>query len=191
MPARNSDGTIRNARTAKRLTDKSVRARWIEAEVLRLKRFGLSFTAIAHQITQIGRGLAQPMSVSEGVKFPPNFSIGHTMVHKAYHRAINREPNLEAAELRRLDSDRCEDYLLSLQPGIRKGEPRAVEVAIRVLDHKAKLNGYVTTARMELTGKDGGTLIPVDAFSALLEQADLEDEMIARQTHAIDSGTSK
>jgi hypothetical protein len=31
---------------------------------------------------------------------------------------------------------------MHLQQGIRKGNTRAVEVAIKVLDHKAKINGY-------------------------------------------------
>jgi hypothetical protein len=37
---------------------------------------------------------------------------------------------------------RCEEMIMHLQQGIRKGNARAVEVAVKVLDHKAKINGY-------------------------------------------------
>ena len=60
MPARNSDGTIRNGRAPAKLTMRSVVARWVEAETIRRKQMGLSWDMIAEQITQVGRGLAQP-----------------------------------------------------------------------------------------------------------------------------------
>jgi len=37
------------------------RARWVEAEVIHLKRMALSFDAIAEQITRVGRGQAQQL----------------------------------------------------------------------------------------------------------------------------------
>ncbi len=39
---------------------------------------------------------------------------------------------------------RCEEMYLKLQSGISKGDPRHVDAAVRVLAHKAKLNGYAT-----------------------------------------------
>ena len=69
MPARNSDGTIRNPQAPKKLTSRTVRGRWVEAEVIARKRRGISFEAIAEQITQIGRGQLQPFVVLQGVEF--------------------------------------------------------------------------------------------------------------------------
>ena len=40
---------------------------------------------------------------------------------------------------------------MSLQPAIRKGEPPAVAVGVKVLSHKAKLNGYAAPQKHELT----------------------------------------
>jgi hypothetical protein len=35
---------------------------------------------------------------------------------------------------------------LKLQPGISNGDPRHIDTAVRVLTHKAKLNGYAVEA---------------------------------------------
>lgn len=174
MPARNSDGTIRNARSPKKLTERSVRARWVEAEVIRLKRFGLSFVAVAEHISQVGRGMAQAMiALPVGLTFPPNYHVGPTAVKRAYHRAVNREPNIEVEELRRLDNDRCEDYLVALQPAIRKGDVRAIAEARKLQEHRSKINGYAAPQQVQVTGKDGKPLL-IEALTALIDQADEE-----------------
>jgi len=47
-----------------------LRARWIEAVTIHLKKMGLSFDAISEQITRFGRGQAQSIvAIPEGVKF--------------------------------------------------------------------------------------------------------------------------
>ena len=47
----------------------------------------------------------------------------------ASERATERQ-RLEADEMRRLDTDRCEDMFLSLTPSIRQGDPQAVRAVI-------------------------------------------------------------
>jgi hypothetical protein len=42
---------------------------------------------------------------------------------------------------------RCEEMFMNLQPGVRKGDARAVEVSVKVLDHKAKINNYGSNGR--------------------------------------------
>ena len=74
-------------------------------------------------------------------KLRPN-RITWQACHKAFKKAIARQPALEVAEMRKLDTMRCEEMFMHLQQGIRKGNARAVEVAVKVLDHKAKINGY-------------------------------------------------
>jgi hypothetical protein len=59
MRKRNADGTFRSARKALRVSERIRIARWVEAQTLRLKRLGLSFDAIAEQITKVGRGEAR------------------------------------------------------------------------------------------------------------------------------------
>jgi hypothetical protein len=102
-----------------------------------------SFEAIAEQISRVGRGQAQAMvAIPDGVTFPLDYKITRQACHKAFRKAIAREPALELAELRKLDTMRCEEMLMNLQPGIRKGNARAIEVGVKVLDHEAKINNY-------------------------------------------------
>jgi hypothetical protein len=144
MPARNSDGTIRNARAPAKLTMRSVIARWVEAETIRRKQMGFSFHAIAEQITQVGRGEAQPLiPFTPSMAFPPDYIVSYRATAKAFSRAFARMPALEAEEMRRLDTERCEDIYRGLAPGIMRGDPPSGSVAIRALEHKARINGYI------------------------------------------------
>src|SRR5206468_2386382 len=81
---------------------------------------------------------------------------------------------IEAEELHKLDNARSEEMFLNLQPDIRKGNLRAIEVGIRVLDHSAKINGHAAPQRHELTGKDGKPLTLVQLLDAVGEIGDDE-----------------
>ncbi len=150
---RNSDGTLRRANRPQRLTNRSIIARWVEAETLHLKRLGMGYQAIADQIVGAAHGQRKAMvPVPAEAEFPRDYGISMQAVHRAFLRGIVRLPNAEAAALRKLDNERLEDMLLSLQPGIRRGDPRSVEVGVKVLTHKAEINGYKAPARVEMTG---------------------------------------
>jgi hypothetical protein len=171
---RQPDGTFRNARQAIALSPAIIRARWIEAEAIQLKRMGLSFDSIAQQITRVGRKQAQPIvELPEGVTFPADYAITKQACHKAFRKAIAREPSIVAEEFRKLDTARCEDMFLNLQPGIRKGNPRSVDAGVKVLRHTAQINGYAAPQRHELTGKDGQPLTLVQLLEAI---GDIDDE---------------
>lgn len=172
--ARNSDGTIRRTNAPRLLTNRSVLARWIEAETLHLKRLGMSYGSIADHIVAVARGQQQAMvAVPENASFSEEYSITTQAINRAFHRGIARLPNTEAEAYRKLDTERCEDMFLSLQPGIRKGDPRSVEVGVKVLAHKAEINGYTAPARIEMTGKQGGPL-EIETFRKLCEEAEGE-----------------
>jgi hypothetical protein len=174
MSKRQPDGTWRGNKQTTVVSESVLRSRWIELETIQLKRIGLSFDAIADQITRIGRRTAQAVtSVPEGVTFPPDFQISRQACHKAFRKAIAREPSLAAEEFRKLDSSRCEEMFLNLQPGIRKGNPRSVEAGVKVLRHSAQINGYGAPQRHELTGKDGSPLTLVQLLEAV---GPIEDE---------------
>jgi len=165
---RQPDGTWRNARQPAVMPPATLRARWLEAETIHLKLMGLSFDAIAEQITRVGRGQAQALTpMLAGVTFSPDYVVTKQACHKAFKRAIAREPAPEVEEFRKLDNARSEDLFLNLQPSIRKGNVRAVEVGIKVLDHTAKINGYAAPQRHELTGKDGKPLTLVQLLDAI------------------------
>jgi len=107
------------------ISEEISRARWIEAETIHLKRMGLSFDAISEQITRVGRGQAHPIvAMPEVLKFPPDYSISRQACHKAFRKAIAREPALAVDELRKLDNARSEEMYMNLQPAMRKGSAR-------------------------------------------------------------------
>jgi hypothetical protein len=150
---RSSDGTMRRANTPKVLTNRSIIARWVEGETLHLKRLGMSFQAIADHLVEVAHGRQKAMvAVPQDAQFPERYEISMQAVHRAFKRAIDRLPNAEAAELRKLDSERLEEMFLSLQPGIRQGDPRSVQAAVRVLAQNAEINGYKAPARVDITG---------------------------------------
>ncbi len=168
MRKRHPNGTWRGTRQAVVTSEAVLRARWVEAETIHLKRIGLSFDAIADQITRIGKRQAQAIvAIPDGVTFPPDFRISRQACHQAFKKVIAREPPLAAEEFRKLDSARCEEMFLNLQPGIRKGNPRSVEAGVKVLRHSAQINGYAAPQRHELTGKDGSPLTLVQLLEAV------------------------
>src|SRR5712671_1982433 len=176
---RNSDGTIRQTNKPGILTNRTIIARWVEAETLHLKQLGMSYQAIADHIMRVARGQQQAMvPIPEQASFAEDYHISVQAIHRAFKRGMARLPNAEAVELRKLDRERCEEMFLSLQPGMRKGDARSIEVAVRVLVHKADLNGYraaaklEVAARQEMTGKGGVTL---EMVRQLLDATDQED----------------
>ena len=81
------------------LTEVHLRARWVEASCIRLKRDGASFREIAKLLTAAGNGdctildrLPDPDFV-----FPPGYRISAKACHKAFRKAMCRLPNQEAA----------------------------------------------------------------------------------------------
>jgi hypothetical protein len=171
---RNSDGTVRRTDKPRLLTNRSIVARWVEAETLHLKRLGMSYGSIADHIVAVARSQQQAMvPIPEHASFSTEYIISAQAVHRAFQRGIARLPNTEAEAYRKLDTERCEDMFLSLQPGIRKGDPRSVEVGVKVLAHKAEINGYQAPARIEMTGKQGGPL-EIETFRKLCEEAEGE-----------------
>ncbi len=66
--------------------------------------------------------------------------------------AIERAPNAEAEQYRKLDTERCEAMFLSLQAKIHQGDTKAIEAGVRILVHLAKINGFLAPSKLEVTG---------------------------------------
>jgi hypothetical protein len=170
---RNSDGTIRRSNKSQRLTVRSLIARWIEAETLRLKGLGMSYEAIATHIVGVAQGRQKAMvDLPPGIEFPSDYRISVQAVHRAFQRAITRLPNAEAEAHRKLDTERCEGLYFALQAGIRKGDAKSIDVGVRVLEHKARINNYMAPSKLELAGKDGA--FPIRLFQQAVEALDDE-----------------
>jgi hypothetical protein len=112
------------------------------------------------------------VEVPPTVVFPPHYTISLQGVHRAFVRAITRLPNAEAEAHRKLDTERCGGMFFALQAGIRKGDPKSVDVGVRVLEHKARINSNMAPSKLELAGKDG--VIPIRLFQQAVEALDDE-----------------
>jgi hypothetical protein len=93
-------------------------------------------------------------TLPDGIVFPADYRISESAVYKAYHKAMDQEPEVNAEVYRKEDTARCEDMFMHLQRGISAGDPRSVDAGVRVLAHKAKLNGY--TVEPEQVNGAGG-----------------------------------
>src|SRR5271155_450330 len=81
---RNSDGTIRRTDRPRRLTNRSLIARWVEAETLHLKRLGMGLQAIAEHLIGVAQGQRKALvPVPEQVQFPEAYRISLQAVHLA------------------------------------------------------------------------------------------------------------
>jgi hypothetical protein len=186
---------MRRANRPKVLTNRSIIARWVEAETLHLKRLGMGYQAIADHIVEVAQGRQKAMApVPQDAQFPKGYHISLQAVHRAFRRAIVRLPNAEAAELRKLDSERLEEMFLSLQAGIRQGDPRSIEVGVKVLVHKAEMNGYKAPARVDMTGTRVDVLVQQQAADAQaladLDRLTLEELREYRRLEAKARGVS-
>ena len=170
---RNADGTWRNSRSPRVVSERVVRARWVEAEALRMQTMAFSYDAIAEHITKVGLGQAQALTTMPEIAFPPDYKISRQACHEACQRALERNPALEAEELRKLLTARCEDLFLNLQPTMRKGNPRASDSGARLIELTARLNGlFVPQAAESAKKKDGRTTVA----ELLAEVGQLGDE---------------
>jgi hypothetical protein len=165
---------MRRANKPERLTNRTIIARWVETETLHLKRLGMGYQAIADHIVGVAqRSQKAFVTVPHDAHFPEDYQISVQAVHRAFRRAIVRLPNAEAAQLRKLDSERLEEMFLSLQAGIRRGDPRSIEVGVKVLAHEAEINGYKAPARVEMTGTRVNVLVQQQAAADAQALADL------------------
>src|SRR5262249_51924714 len=173
---RQPDGRFRGNRSAIKTSNKILISHWVEREVLRLKRMGMSFETIADCLSRAGRGEFVPtVSLPEDVSFPPGYSISKMGACKAYRRRMEREPSLQAQEHRRLDTERLEELYLIQQPGIKQGERKAIDAALRILALKSKVVGYETTGKVELVGSNSAPL-PITLVREVIARVEQEED---------------
>jgi hypothetical protein len=135
---------------------------WVDAQAYRLIVSGMTYREAAQLITDIGRGL-RPGRL-EGVAYPPDYSISHPAVIKAFRRYCQRNPPPGLYEMRRLDTQRCDDIYRAMLPLIMsggRGSSLAADAAVRVLAHKAKINGMEAPVKIAPTDRLGRDLVPI------------------------------
>ena len=77
---------------------------------------------------------------------------------------------LEAQALRVLWMSQYEEAWAHLQPSMRKGNPRAIEVGMRVAERAAKLAGLDMPTKV--AGRDDSNGIPLETIRRVMERVD-------------------
>jgi hypothetical protein len=125
-----------------------------EAEVLKLRRGGLTFDMIAERI-----GYADASGA-----------------HTAYVRACKRIIHAEVDDLRKVEGDRLDMAQAAVWGKVLQGDVAAVNSLLRIMERRAKLFGLDSPARqqVEVTTYEGGSDIDreVARLAAILESQD-------------------
>jgi hypothetical protein len=132
-------------------------AQWVKAQVVRLQAKGMTFERIAAELTAAGNGRGTTITddrraSANGIgrpQFWPGYSITAMGCHKAWKAALSSQVSLAVDELRSVDNQRLDQLFMAAQPGVLRGDPQAINTAIRVLRHKARLNGYSAPEKVE------------------------------------------
>ena len=69
------------------------------------------------------------------------FGVTQQAVSKAILKYIRNLSISESEDLRRIEGERLDALLLALAPSIAKGQPRAIEAAVKISERRAKLLG--------------------------------------------------
>jgi hypothetical protein len=104
------------------------------------------------------------------VTFPPGYTINHQRVFELVRQDLDRFPMLEAAALRTLWMSRYEEAWAHLQPGMRKGNARSIEVGMKVAERAAKLAGLDMPTKLAATDPHGG--IPLATVRRVMDRLD-------------------
>lgn len=98
-----------------------MKARALEVNALNLRRLGLTYRQIASRL-----------------------GCHEDTVYKSVKRALGRliaERDELAEELRKLEDERYDSYLVALQSGIEEGDVKSILAAVRISERRCKLFG--------------------------------------------------
>jgi len=124
-------------------------------EIIKLRRDGLTFHEIGEQVA-----------------CTPQYAF---KVVRVYLERVDKELSEEVAQLRRLESERLDRAHRAVWPKAIKGDLRAIDRVLRIMERRARLFGLDAPQKRELTGKDGRPLVG-GGLAALLEESDDGEE---------------
>jgi hypothetical protein len=133
----------------------AVKANEREAHALALRRAGVDYPTIARKVGFANAGGAW----------------------KAVHRGLQRTLRTAGSEeVRTLEVERLDQLQMGLWPDAIRGDVRAIDCVLRVMERRARLLGLDSPVRAEIAGPDGG---PIEVASIALSQ-DEQDQYILR-----------
>jgi hypothetical protein len=82
---------------------------------------------------------------------------------------IRKQTEESAEDVRDQQLMRLDGFLFALRGKVKRGDPRAIDSALRIEDRRAKLLGLDAPSRTEVSGPDGGAIEIEDARGQLAE----------------------
>lgn len=145
-----------------------------ELRVLKLRRSGLTFDAIASSQWQWPPGAGETRRLYSD----------KSAAHKAYKAALDRAYRPDVTEARQLEDGRLDDLLAAVYPKALRGDVGAANTAIRIGERRARLWGLDhadgIAERLVQIEADKVRLMAVALVATLDELGITEDEIRAR-----------
>jgi len=119
-------------------------------EIMRLRRDGCTFREIGQQLN-----------------CTPQYC--HRVITECLEKLATEYVNT-AAQLREMEAARLDAAQLAVWPKAIKGDLRAIDRVLRIMERRAKLYGLDAPQKRELTGKDGAPLGGGGGLASLLAE---------------------
>jgi hypothetical protein len=118
-------------------------ARWVEVNVIRLRRVGLSFQKIPELLIAAGRGgdRADMKMPPAGLQLPMDHSITAMGVFQAYAKVMNGAPSPKATQWDKEQVERCDIVWRKMQPNLNNDRASAAMEALKAIEVASKLLG--------------------------------------------------
>lgn len=141
------------AQSAPKLTPYRLRVMERQMQVFNLRRAGLDFANIA-------RTVQPPYKDESGARY-------------GFHMAMRRRHFDPPEELRKLEQERLDAIQVEMWKMVQQGSLKASEVALKVMDRRAKLLGLDKPMQVEVGGIGGG---PIKVREVIIEHDASDDK---------------
>lgn len=134
---------------------KAVDDEFLRTRALELRREGASYRTIAQTMTH------EMQQLHAAGKLTESRTLGKDIAHRLVLEGLRdlREHNAETADdVRRLEIERLDNWLLRLSTGQKRNEPRTIDTMLRIQERRARLLD-LDLATTKIVGADGG---PID-----------------------------
>ena len=81
--------------------------------------------------------------------------------------------------MRKIELNRCDKMLKAISGRVNKGDLKAITVALRISERRARLAGLDSPVDLKLTGTGEGGAISVEVFRKMLDDSQVETDAVA------------
>ena len=108
--------------------------------------------------------------------------------YKIIMRCLARELNdirERIPAMRKIELNRCDKMLKAISGRVNKGDLKAITVALKIAERRARLAGLDSPVDVKLTGTGEGGAISVEVFRKMLDDSRVETDAVAEIEAAV------